>query len=80
MRENGRTSIDSRSVFFPQRGKHADGVPFFTGSADLIWESALQFSCKGKFPDYNGEKIGPQNFPYVEVKEEILRTNIKIGK
>jgi hypothetical protein len=30
--------------------------------------------------DYNGEKKGPQNFPYVGVKEEILRTKKKIGK
>jgi hypothetical protein len=33
----------------------------------------------GKIPDYNGEKRGPENFSYVGVKEEILRTKEKLG-
>jgi hypothetical protein len=34
---------------------------------------------EGKILDYNGEKKGRENFPYVRRKEEILRTIINIG-
>jgi hypothetical protein len=42
---DGLVSIVGPS-FFPRGGKHADGVPFFTGSADFIWESALHFMLR----------------------------------
>jgi hypothetical protein len=29
---------------------------------------------RGKIPDYNGEKEGPQVFPYVGRREEIMGT------
>jgi hypothetical protein len=32
---------------------------------------------EGKIPDFHGEKKGPENFPYVGGKEEILRTRKK---
>jgi hypothetical protein len=53
--------MDSRSVFFPYRGKHADGVPFFTGSADLIWESALHFTLRTCGPSLGKKKLPPVN-------------------
>jgi hypothetical protein len=34
----------------------------------------------GKIPDYNGEKKGPENFPYVGGNEEILKTKKKNQK
>jgi hypothetical protein len=35
---------------------------------------------EGKILDYNGEKKGPENFPYIGVKEEILRTQKNMVK
>jgi hypothetical protein len=35
---------------------------------------------EGKIPDFHVEKKGLEKFPYVGGKEEILRTNKKIGK
>jgi hypothetical protein len=56
--ENMRTSMSIRSACFHQRGKHADGVPFFTGSALFIWESALHFTLR-TCGLLSGKKINP---------------------